>query len=208
MAFSVTVNPYGTVFMAIKPIVKFPVASLKSKAQPVTSFDDDLRLLVADMIDTMRDAPGVGLAAPQIGVPLRVAVIAGNATLPEEPAPEEAVADSPPSGPEFEAVPPLVLVNPEIVAAEGEQVGEEGCLSVRDYFSNVKRFARIRVKAQDIDGGPLEFEAEDFFARVIQHELDHLDGTLFLDRLSSLKRALYKKRLKKILQAEEENEQN
>lgn len=198
--------------MAIKPIVKFPVASLKSKARPVTAFDDDLRRLVADMIDTMRDAPGVGLAAPQIGVPLRVAVIAGNVTLPEEPAeeptPEEEAADSQPSEPVADTVPPLILVNPEIVAAEGAQVGEEGCLSVRDYFSNVERFARIRVKAQDLNGQPLEFEAEDFFARVIQHELDHLDGTLFLDRLSTLKRALYKKKIKKILQTEEENEQN
>ena len=176
--------------MTVRPIVKFPVADLKSKARPVTKFDDELRLLVADMIDTMRQAPGVGLAAPQIGVLLRVAVIDGDATRPESERREDSETREP--------VPDLVLVNPEIISAEGEQVDEEGCLSVHDYSTNVKRFARVRVKAQDLEGNPLEFEAEEFFARVIQHELDHLEGTLFIDRISSLKRALYRKKLKKM----------
>lgn len=190
--------------MAIQPIIKFPVASLKTKARPVTVFDEELRRLATDMIETMYEAPGVGLAAPQIGVPLRLVVIAGRVTLPESDQPDG------PDGPEEEpasSVPDLVLVNPEITGAAGEQVDEEGCLSVRDYCTNVKRFARIRVKALDLAGQPLEFEAEDFFARVIQHELDHLDGTLFIDRISSLKRSLYRKKLKKILQAEEGDEQ-
>ena len=185
--------------MAIKPIVTFPVATLKSKARPVTEFDDDLRRLVADMIDTMHEAPGVGLAAPQIGVPLRVAVIAGQVTIPDE---EHPASDGEEKTAEDEPPPPLVLINPEIVAAEGQQVGEEGCLSVCEYSANVQRYNKIRVKAQDLDGNPLDFEAEDFFARVIQHELDHLDGTLFIDRISPLKRTLYRKKLKKI-QADE-----
>ncbi|ADH85071.1 peptide deformylase [Desulfurivibrio alkaliphilus] len=198
--------------MAIQPIVQFPVPSLKSRAKPVSEFNDELRRLALDMIETMHAAPGVGLAAPQIGVPLRVVVIAGRVTLDEEQRAALAqehgeageAAPSPPSPPsEEELAPSLVLINPEIVEAEGQQVDEEGCLSVREYATNVKRFARIRVKAQDLSGQPLDFVAEDFFARVIQHELDHLDGTLFIDRISPLKRTLYRKKLKKIMQAEE-----
>lgn len=196
--------------MAIQPIVQFPVPSLKSRAKPVSEFNDELRRLALDMIETMHAAPGVGLAAPQIGVPLRLVVIAGRVTLDDEQRAELAQKQSeageadttPPS--EEELAPSLVLVNPEILEAEGQQVDEEGCLSVREYATNVKRFARIRVKAQDINGRPLDFVAEDFFARVIQHELDHLDGTLFIDRISPLKRSLYRKKLKKIMQAEEE----
>ncbi|MDF1614583.1 peptide deformylase [Desulfurivibrio dismutans] len=192
--------------MAIQPIVTFPVASLKSKARPVTEFNDELRQLAADMIETMHAAPGVGLAAPQIGVPLRVVVIAGRVTLSDEQraALAEEQSDAGASAASEETLAPsLVLINPEIVEAEGQQVDEEGCLSVLEYATNVKRFARVRVKAQDLDGQPLDFAAEDFFARVIQHELDHLDGTLFIDRISPLKRSLYRKKLKKIIQAEE-----
>jgi len=168
--------------MAIRPIISFPEPLLKQPAKPVTEFGEELEKLVADMAETMYAAPGVGLAAPQIGVPLRLAVI-----------------DISPKDEERDLV---VLVNPRIVKGEGEQVDEEGCLSVRDYHAAVKRFEKVWVEAQDIKGNPVSFEAEGFFARVIQHELDHLDGTLFIDRLSSLKRSLYKKKLKKILREE------
>lgn len=165
--------------MSLHEIVKYPFPVLKEKAKPVTEFDDKLKKLVADMAETMYDAPGVGLAAPQIGVPLQIAVI-----------------DITPRDEESELI---VLVNPKIVKGEGEETDEEGCLSVVDYSSKVKRFQKIWVEAQDIEGNPISFEAEDFFARVIQHELDHLDGKLFIDRISSLKRSLYKKKRKKQL---------
>lgn len=181
--------------MATRPIVKYPLPLLQKKTAPVTLFDDDLVKLVSDMIETMREAPGVGLAAPQIGVSLRLAVIAGSATLPDEARENE--SETPPP-------PPLVLANPRIVAGEGAHIDEEGCLSVIDCFAKVKRYQKITVEAQDIKGLPLRFEANGFFARVIQHEVDHLDGTLFIDRLSSLKRGLYKKKLKKILAQEQE----
>ena len=173
--------------MAIRPIVKFPVPSLKETAKPVTDFGPALEALVTDMAETMYAAPGVGLAAPQIGVALQLCVI--------DISPKEQPRNL------------IVLANPKIVKGEGEQVDEEGCLSVRDYFANVKRFERIWVEAQDMAGNHLEFMAEGFYARVIQHELDHLNGTLFLDRLSSLKRSLYKKKLKKLLQEEENQEE-
>lgn len=167
--------------MAIQPIVTFPYSVLRQKAKPVTSFDDTLKELVKDMAETMYDAPGVGLAAPQIGVSLQVAVI--DITPKDEPNNL------------------IVLVNPKIIKGEGQEIDEEGCLSVQDYSTNVKRFTKIWVEAQDIEGNPLNFVAEDFYARVIQHELDHLDGKTFLDRISSLKRSLYvKKRNKQLKQ--------
>jgi len=170
--------------MALRKIVKYPFPVLKDKAKPVSEFGAALEDLVADMAETMYAAPGVGLAAPQIGVPLQLCVI--DITPKEEPRNL------------------IVLANPRIVSGEGKEVDEEGCLSVRDYFANVPRYTRIMVEAQDMEGNPLSFEAEGFYARVIQHELDHLQGTLFIDRISSLKRALYKKKLKKMLLAEEE----
>ncbi len=174
--------------MALRKIVTFPFPVLKDKAKPVTEFGEDLEKLVADMAETMYDAPGVGLAAPQIGVPLQVAVI--DITRKDE------------------ANHLIVLVNPKIVKGEGEQTDEEGCLSVEDYSSKVTRFQKIWVEAQDIKGNPINFEAEGFYARVIQHELDHLDGKLFIDRISSLKRSLYKKKLKKQLRAQQSEETN
>jgi peptide deformylase len=162
----------------------FPLPILKKKAQPVTEFDEGLKELVKDMAETMYDAPGVGLAAPQIGISLQLAVI--DITPRDEP------KDL------------IVLANPRIVKGEGEQIDEEGCLSVVDYCSNVKRFQKIWVEAQDIEGNPLNFEAEDFYARVIQHELDHLNGKLFLDRISTLKRTLYTKKRNKQLKQQQD----
>jgi peptide deformylase len=170
--------------MALREIVSYPFPILKDTAKPVSDFGEDLKKLVADMAETMYAAPGVGLAAPQINIPLQLCVI----------------DISPKDGPREL----IVLANPKIVKGEGEEIDEEGCLSVRDYCSKVPRYAKIWVEAQDITGQPISFEAEGYFARVIQHELDHLNGTLFIDRISSLKRTLYKKKLKKMLKAEEE----
>lgn len=165
--------------MAIREIITYPHPILREKAKKITRFDDELRVLVADMVETMFDAPGVGLAANQIAVPRQVVVI-DRSTSPDK---KETLA----------------LINPIISNGEGSVVDEEGCLSVLDFQSKVKRFQKIHVTAQDIEGNPLEFDAEDRFARIIQHEVDHLRGTLYIDRISSLKRTLYKKKLKKIL---------
>jgi peptide deformylase len=170
--------------MAIKKIITFPHPVLRQKVETVTSFDDSLKQLAADLAETMNDAPGAGLAANQIGVCQRVVVI-----------------DVSPSKEEKKH---LVLVNPEIIEKEGCQIDEEGCLSVIDLTANVERYRKLLVRAQDLDGKTWEFPAEDFFARVIQHEIDHLNGLLFIDHLSSLKRMLYKKRLKKLLSEQEE----
>ena len=168
--------------MARRKIITFPHPVLRQKAEPVTAFDDTLKELVADMGETMFAAPGVGLAANQIGVPLQVVVI-------EQGTPEQQ---------DF-----MALINPVISNGEGSVYDDEGCLSVRECLAQVKRFQRIHVSAQDVEGRPLEFDAEDRFARIIQHEVDHLLGTLFIDRISPLKRALYKKKLKKILEEDE-----
>jgi len=173
--------------MAIREILKYPHPVLRQTAEPVTVFDDELKALVADMAETMYDAPGVGLAANQIGVTRQVVVI--DMTPKDEP------KDL------------ITLINPRIVKGEGSEVDEEGCLSVVDLSANVKRFTKIWVEAQGIDGAPMAFEAEDYFARVIQHEVDHLNGHLFIDWISSLKRSLYKKKRKKQLQAEQQKSQ-
>ena len=169
--------------MAIRKIITYPHPILREKAKPIAVFDEALQTLVKDMADTMWDAPGVGLAANQIGIALQLVVI-DRSTKDEERN-------------------YLPLINPIITNGEGSVVDEEGCLSVIEYTANVKRFRKICVTAQDMEGNPLEFTAEDRFARIIQHEVDHLLGTLFIDRLSSLKRALYKKKLKKLLQEQE-----
>ena len=171
--------------MALLKIFKYPDPILRQKAEPVTIFDEELKKLVADMAETMYAAPGVGLAANQIGIARQIVVIDITGSDAEE---KELIT----------------LINPKISNGEGSEVDEEGCLSVVDYTAKVKRFTKITVEAQDIDGNPLNFEAEDFFARVIQHEVDHLHGHLFIDWISSLKRSLYKKKRKKQLLAEQQ----
>ena len=170
--------------MAIKKIITYPNPVLRKKVEPVTTFDESLQELARDLIETMYAAPGAGLAANQIGVSLSIVVINDSKDEDEKK--------------------PLVLVNPEIIEKGERQVDEEGCLSVIDLTAKVERYRKLLVRAQDLHGKTWEFPAEDFFARVIQHELDHLNGILFIDRLSPLKRTLYKKRLKKILQTQEE----
>ncbi len=168
--------------MAIREIITLPHPVLRQKAEKITTFDDALQELARDMGETMYDAPGVGLAANQIGVAKQIVVVDISENETEK---------------KF-----ITLVNPVVSNGEGGIIDEEGCLSVREYQAKVKRFQKIHVTAQDITGSPLEFDAEDRFARIIQHEVDHLNGTLFIDHLSPLKRAMYKKKLKKILQQE------
>ncbi|MEN8143061.1 MAG: peptide deformylase [Thermodesulfobacteriota bacterium] len=172
--------------MAILPIFKYPSPVLRKKSAPVTEFGPELEELVKDMAETMYDAPGVGLAAPQIGVSKQLIIY--------DTAAEDEKGDY------------TALVNPKILEAAGEEIGEEGCLSVRDYAAEVKRAQWIKLQAQDIEGNDISFEAEDWLARVLQHEIDHLNGILFIDHLSSLKRMLYKKKLKKFLQMNKEKE--
>jgi len=169
--------------MALRTIITHPHPVLRQEAEPVTVFDQELKTLVADMAETMYHAPGIGLAANQIGVARQVVVV-------DRSAPEHGRAY-------------ITLVNPVISAGEGRVDDEEGCLSVVECFAKVERFQKIHVTAQNVEGNPFEFDAEDRFARIIQHEVDHLRGTLFIDRLSLLKRALYKKKLKRILQDQE-----
>ena len=144
--------------MAVFPILKHGDPVLRSPAAAVEAFDGSLRRLAANMIDTMHDAPGVGLAAPQIGVSKRICVFnAGDGDR--------------------------VLVNPEIVEASGSWEYEEGCLSVPGHFWKIVRPAYVRAVGQDLDGAPVEYAGEDLLGRVLQHEVDHLDGLLLLERL-------------------------
>jgi peptide deformylase len=163
--------------MAIREIIKIGHPTLTTKAVPVESIDQELRDLARDMVETLHAAPGVGLAAPQVDVSKRLIVV--DITIGKEPG----------------AL--LVLVNPEIVHAAGEIVCEEGCLSIPDVSENVARPYRVIVRALDLDGREVRIEAEDYLARALCHEIDHLDGKLFIDRLSPLKRALIKKKFKK-----------
>lgn len=169
--------------MAIRAILKYPDPLLRRKAEPVTKFGPELESLVADMAETMYDAPGAGLAATQIGVLQQVVVID------LAPANEKDL---------------IVLINPEIIAEEGSVTDVEGCLSVIEYSAKVARARQITVRAMDMEGNGIEFEAEEWFARVIQHEVDHLHGTLYIDHISALKRTFYKKKLKKLLKELEE----
>ncbi len=173
--------------MSIQKIYKYPDPVLRQKTASITSFDDNLATLVEDMAQTMYDAPGVGLAAPQIGQSVKLIVV--DATRNNEGESQY-----------------LPLVNPQIVAHEGTQIDEEGCLSVLDLTASVKRYKKITVSYQDIQGQEQELSAEDRFAVVLQHEIDHLNGILFIDHLSPLKRALYKKKVKKWLNEGETSE--
>lgn len=173
--------------MALLKILTYPDPILRQKAEPITVFDEELKTLVANMAETMYAAPGVGLAANQIGIAKQLLVIDITGSDAEE---KELIT----------------LINPKISKGEGSAVDEEGCLSVVDYTANVKRFTKIWVEALDVDGNPLAFEAEDYFARVIQHEVDHLNGHLFIDWISSLKRSLYKKKRKKQLLADQQKQ--
>ena len=161
-------------------IYTYPDPILKKYAEPIKDIDDEVQALADKMIETMYDAPGIGLAANQVGVPKRIIVF--------ELRPRE------------EGRKPSVLINPEIVLSEGEITSEEACLSVLDFSAEVTRKARVKVRGVDRHGKPLDIEAEDLFAICLQHEIDHLNGILFIDHISNLKRSLYKKRLRKMLE--------
>jgi peptide deformylase len=172
--------------MAIRPIIILPDSKLRLVSEPVKNVDDSMRKLMDDMVDTMHDAPGIGLAAIQIGVPQRIVVI------------DLAKKDEPPDVQYF--------VNPEVVwASEDKSVYEEGCLSIPEYYEEVERPARIRARFLDRDGQRSEIEAEGLLATALQHEIDHLNGVLFIDHISRLKRdRVIKKFVKQAKQKESE----
>lgn len=165
--------------MALLPIVTYPDPRLRRKSGPVTDFGEELQALAADMAETMLAAPGAGLAAPQVDRTLRLIVIAGAEN-------DEEFDDR-----------VITLVNPAITWSGGEQVYNEGCLSVCDLREDVTRAAEVEVTAQGLDGQPFTLKASGRRAVILQHEIDHLDGVLFLDRISPVKRDIYKRKLKK-----------
>jgi len=169
--------------MAIRPIRIYPDPVLRVQGRAVTEFDESLRKLVADMVETMHAAPGIGLAAPQVGVELRVAVV--DLSVGEDPEQLH------------------VLINPEIVQRQGQETDVEGCLSLPGITDKVERPTHVRIRAVDAEGQPFEMEADDWLARAVCHELDHLDGILFVDHLRGLRRERAKRQLKK-LAAEQE----
>jgi peptide deformylase len=165
--------------MAIQEIRKYPDPVLRKKTSRVAQIDDSIHRLIEDMVETMHAAPGVGLAANQVGVPLQIAVI--DLSTREE---------------RTDNHPLLVVINPEILFMEGAVVEEEGCLSIPEYAENVRRAARVKVRAQDRAGKSFEIEAEGLLAKALQHEIDHLNGLLYIDRLSPLKKGFFKRRYK------------
>jgi peptide deformylase len=164
--------------MALLEILTYPDPALKKVSLPVEEITSELKSLAADMLATMYQAPGIGLAAPQVGRLIRLVVM-----------------DVPLSDHEYSG--PMILFNPRIVEREGQVSFSEGCLSVPEFRHEINRAAKVTVDARDQEGRPLRLEAEGLLAICLQHELDHLDGRLFIDYLSPLKRALYKKRRRK-----------
>lgn len=162
----------------IREIVKYPDPVLQKPAEPVTEFNDELRALVDDMFESMYAAHGIGLAAPQIGVAKRLTVI----DLSFKKNPEEKI----------------VLINPEIIHKEGKQSEEEGCLSLPEIRERVSRAAKVTVRAQDENGEWFEMDGDELLARAMQHEIDHLDGILFIFRVSALKRDLLLRKIRKM----------
>ena len=162
----------------IYPIVKFGDPVLEKPAATVTVFDAELQKLLDDMFESMYEAHGVGLAAPQIGISKRIAVI--DVTFKEDPAAK------------------LVLINPEIIKVEGRQTSQEGCLSIPEFRENVTRGKRVTVRAQNAKGKWLEHTGEDLLARAFLHETDHLNGKLYISHISALKRDLMKRKIRKL----------
>lgn len=167
----------------IYPIVKYGNPVLEKPAAPVTNFDEDLKTLVADMFESMYEAKGVGLAAPQIGIAKRLAVI--DVSFKENPREK------------------LVLANPEIIHTEGKQTQSEGCLSIPDFRENVTRANIVTIRAQDVNGKWYEKTGEELLARAFLHETDHLNGKLYISHLSALKRDLIKRKIRKLVRAGE-----
>ncbi len=167
----------------IYPIVKYGDPVLETPAKPVEKFDDELKKLVEDMFESMYEAHGVGLAAPQIGISLRLAVI--DVTFKEDPNAK------------------LVLANPEIIKTEGRHTQSEGCLSIPEFRENVTRPNRVTVRAQDVNGKWYEKTGEELLARAFLHETDHLNGKLYISHISALRRDLMKRKIRKLVKAGE-----
>jgi peptide deformylase len=165
--------------MALLKILHFPDERLRIKAKPLDKVTDETRILIDDMLETMYAAPGVGLAAPQVSQSIRLVVIDVS----------EDKSD------------PLTFINPELIHGEGKIKGEEGCLSVPATYEKVERFERVKVRALDRNGDEFEMEADDLLSICIQHEIDHLDGKLFVDYLSSMKRMRIRKKMEKMQKA-------
>jgi peptide deformylase len=188
--------------MAIRDIIEIPDLRLKQVSAPVTRFDEELKTLVADMFETMYDAPGIGLAAIQIGVPLRVLVID---LQPDDPDAEPEVCTT--HGGEAHTHQPTkrvpqIFINPQILDPSEElSVYNEGCLSVPEIYAEVERPAQIRARWQDLEGKVHEEAMEGLLATCLQHEIDHLEGILFIDHLSRLKRQMAIKKLEKLRKA-------
>ncbi len=167
----------------IYPIVKYGDPVLETPAETVTVFDGDLRKLIDDMFESMYAAHGVGLAAPQIGIGQRIAVI--DVTFKEDPNAK------------------LVLINPEIIKTEGKQRGTEGCLSLPDFREDVTRPSVVTVRAQDLEGKWFETTGDDLLARALMHETEHLQGRLYISHISALKRDIMKRKIRKLMRAGE-----
>jgi len=163
-------------------IYTYPDPVLRSVSKPIENIDEDIQKLIDSMAETMYAAPGVGLAAVQVGVPVRLIVYDVSSKENERNL--------------------SVLINPEIIMAEDKIVFAEACLSVVEFSADVERHAMVKVKGLDRKGKPVDIEAEDLEAVCLQHEIDHLNGILFIDHISSLKRSLYKKKLKKMMEKE------
>lgn len=161
--------------MTTLTILEFPDPRLRTRAEPVETVDDEIRRLAEDLLETMYEAPGIGLAATQVDVHKRVLVVDVSEDRSQ----------------------PKVFINPEILAMDGQETMQEGCLSVPGIYEEVQRANHIRLRALDLDGEPYEMEAEGLLAVCIQHEIDHLDGKLFVDYLSELKRGRIRKKLEK-----------
>jgi peptide deformylase len=169
--------------MTIRPLVILPDSKLRLVSEPVPAVTDDIRKLAEDMLDTMYDAPGVGLAAIQIGVPKRIVTMDVSKSETERA--------------------PLVLINPEILwASEEKRVYEEGCLSIPEYYEEVERPDRVRFRYMNLEGATIEQDADGLLATCVQHEIDHLNGVLFIDYLSKLKRDRVMTKFKKAARRE------
>lgn len=160
--------------MSVIKIRTYPDEVLKKASSPITDINGNVQSLIDDMIETMHAAPGIGLAAPQIGISQRLVVVDVSSVEEETPL--------------------LVIINPEIVESHGRIDSEEGCLSVPNYTATIKRDEKVTVKGLDRGGNPMEIEASGLLSRVLQHEIDHLDGILFIERLSPIKKEFFKKR--------------
>ncbi len=167
----------------IRPILKYGAPELQTQSSSIDRVDEEIKALAQDMLETMYAAPGIGLAAPQVGVNLRLIVldISGGEETGHQ----------------------IILTNPEVTEQEGTQEAEEGCLSVPGFTALVERPSRVHVIGQDLEGNPQEIDAEGLLARAICHEIDHLDGILYLNRLSALKRDLIKRKIRKLIRAGE-----